>query len=115
MSRARLVSWSFASSRDRALLMSRCFHNYQRLGETDPELLVAGELDTIDASLVDTSLLGHSYIGDVQSIVSDLHDLVVGGKRPTERLGLQTIQRNALKYWSIKPEIQTATGALPRR
>ena len=69
----------------------RAFHNYQRLGETQPELLVATELDTIDASLVDTSLLGHSYIGDVQSIVSDLHDLVVGGKRPMERLGLESM------------------------
>ena len=28
----------YASSRDRALLMSRVFHNYQRLGETEPEL-----------------------------------------------------------------------------
>lgn len=105
----------YASSRDRALLMSRAFHNYQRLGETQPELLVASDLDTIDASLVDTSLLGHSYIGDVQSIVSDLHDLVVGGKRAIERLGLETIHRNALEYWSIKPEAQAAAeGALRR-
>src|SRR6185436_720510 len=33
----------YASSRDRALRMSRAFHNYQRLGETQPELLVATE------------------------------------------------------------------------
>jgi hypothetical protein len=90
-------------------------HNYRRLGETQPDLLVATDLDTIDASLVDTSLLGHSYIGDVQSIVSDLHDLVVGGKRPFERLGLESMQRNALKYWSIKPEMQTATDGALRR
>lgn len=90
-------------------------HNYRRLGETQPDLLVATDLDTIDASLVDTSLLGHSYIGDVQSIVSDLHDLVVGGKRPFERQGLESMQRNALKYWSIKPEMQTATDGALRR
>jgi esterase/lipase superfamily enzyme len=105
----------YASSRDRALLMSRCFHNYQRLGETEPELLVAGGVDTIDASLVDTSLLGHSYIGDVQSIVSDLHDLVVGGKRATERLGLEVLERGALKYWSIKPRLETAIDRSLRR
>jgi esterase/lipase superfamily enzyme len=99
----------YASSRDRALLMSRFFHNYQRLGETQPELVLAHGLDTIDASLVDTSLLGHSYIGDVQSIVSDLHNLVVGGKRASERIGLQLLERNALRYWSIVPELQTAT------
>jgi hypothetical protein len=95
--------------------MSRCFHNYQRLGESQPELLVANGLDTIDASLVDTSLLGHSYIGDVQSIVSDLHQLVVGGKRPADRLGLQLLEHNALRYWSINPQLGTASAASLQR
>jgi esterase/lipase superfamily enzyme len=105
----------YASSRDRALLISRYFHNYQRLGETEPELIVAHGMDTIDASLVDTSLLGHSYIGDVQSIVSDLHELVVSGKRPVERLGLEALQRGELLYWAIKPRLETATDAALRR
>jgi hypothetical protein len=76
---------------------------------------VTSGLDTIDASLVDTSLLGHSYIGDVQSIVSDLRDLVVGGKRPPQREGLQSLERNALQYWSIKPHLQSAADAPVRR
>ncbi len=105
----------YASSRDRALMMSRYFHNYQRLGETEPQLIVANGMDTIDASLVDTSLLGHSYIGDVQSIVSDLHDLVVVGKRPTERGGLQSSLLGELMYWAIKPGTRTASDADTRR
>lgn len=105
----------YASSRDRALLISHYFHNYQRLGETEPELVVAEGMDTIDASFVDTSLLGHSYIGDVQSIVSDLHHLVVQGKRPMDRLGLETLERGGLPYWSIKPLLEAATAAPPRR
>jgi esterase/lipase superfamily enzyme len=104
----------YASARDRALLMSRAFHNFQRLGETEPELLVSDGIDTIDATLVDTSLLGHSYIGDAQSIVADLHALVVSGKRPLERPGLQILQQNALHYWSIKPEMQATSGTLTR-
>jgi esterase/lipase superfamily enzyme len=99
----------YASSRDRALLISRYFHNYQRLGETEPDLIVADGMDTIDASFVDTSLLGHSYIGDVQSIVSDLHQLVVAGKRPLERLGLVALQRAGFPYWTIKPHLETAS------
>ncbi len=105
----------YASSRDRALMMSRYFHNFQRLGETEPQLIVATGMDTIDASLVDTSLLGHSYIGDVQSIVSDLHDLVVSGKRPTERGGLEPELLGQLMYWAIKPSLQTAAEAGTRR
>ena len=105
----------YASSRDRALLISRYFHNYQRLGETEPELIVAHGMDTIDASLVDTSLLGHSYIGDVQSIVSDLHELVVAGKRPIQRLGLEALERGELVYWTIKPRLETATDGSLRR
>lgn len=105
----------YASSRDRALLMSRCFHNYQRLGEAEPELVVATGLETIDATLVDTSLLGHSYIGDAKSIVEDLHELLVLGQQAAERAGLTQLERNALKYWTIKPEIQTAAGTVLRR
>ncbi len=103
----------YASSRDRALLLSRMFHNYQRLGETQPELLLAGGVETIDASTVDTSLLGHSYIGDVQSIVSDLHDLVVAGKTAAERIGLEELKRNARLYWTIKPHFNTASSTHP--
>jgi esterase/lipase superfamily enzyme len=105
----------YASNRDRALLMSRYFHNYQRLGETEPELIVASGMDTIDASLVDTSLLGHSYIGDVQSIVSDLRDLVVLGMRPKERGGLETLLMGSMMYWTIKPLVQTANEEPVRR
>ncbi|MEX0977811.1 MAG: alpha/beta hydrolase [Pirellulales bacterium] len=105
----------YASSRDRALLISRYFHNYQRLGETQPDLIVADGMDTIDASLVDTSLLGHSYIGDVQSIVTDLHLLVVGGKQAAERLGLESLRRGELIYWTIKPHFETATDPSLRR
>lgn len=105
----------YASSRDRALLLSRYFHNYQRLGETQPQLIVADGMDTIDASLVDTSLLGHSYIGDVKSIVTDLHDLVVSGKRPLERGGLESELLGELMYWAIKPQMQTASDPETRR
>jgi len=101
----------YASNRDRALMMSRYFHNFQRLGETEPELIVASGMDTIDASLVDTSLLGHSYIGDVQSIVSDLRDLVVRGMRPKERLGLETLLMGNMMYWTIKPMTQASVPA----
>ncbi len=72
----------YTSSRDRALLASRAFHNFQRLGETDPELFVANGIETIDATMVDSSLLGHSYIGDARSIVSDLHALLVTANAP---------------------------------
>jgi len=105
----------YASSRDRALMMSRYFHNYQRLGETEPQLIVASGMDTIDASMVDTSLLGHSYIGDVQSIVSDLHELVVVGKRPKERIWLEAELIGELMYWAIRPEMQTAGEAKTQR
>jgi hypothetical protein len=52
--------------------------------------------------------LGHSYIGDVQSIVTDLHDLVVAGKKAAQRVGLEALRRNTRLYWSIKPQIDTA-------
>ena len=56
----------YASSRDVALLASKFVHGYPRAGEAGEALLVVDGVDTIDASLVDTSLVGlrHSYFGD---------------------------------------------------
>ena len=54
----------YASSRDRALQVSRRLHDYPRAGDSGEELTVVEGVETIDASVIDTSLLGHSYFAD---------------------------------------------------
>lgn len=64
----------YTSKTDLALLASRYFNAGQRVGEASSDLSVDG-IDVIDASGVDTSLLGHSYYGE-QSIIGDLGELL---------------------------------------
>jgi esterase/lipase superfamily enzyme len=73
----------YASSRDRALQLSRRVHGYPRAGDSGDALVVLPDLlDTIDATAVSTSLLGHSYYGDDRSIVSDIYALFRDGALP---------------------------------
>jgi esterase/lipase superfamily enzyme len=70
----------YASSRDRALGVSRFLHNYQRLGEVSDNL--AGKIDVIDASAVRSDLFGHSY--DRPVLFEDIRALL-RGKNMSER------------------------------
>jgi len=94
----------YASSRDEALRLSDYFAGYQRAGEGLPHLLVVPGLDTVDASAVDTSLLGlyHSYFADSTTILSDLFKDFMGVPAAS-RLGLHAVVTAAGKYWSFEP------------
>ena len=54
----------YTSSDDKALKVSNAFHFGGRLGEGGDDVFVVEGLDTIDATVIDTSLLGHSYFND---------------------------------------------------
>ena len=94
----------YASSRDEALRLSNTFAGYQRAGEGTPHLLVVPGIDTVDASAVNTSLLGfyHDYFADNTTILSDLfHDFM--GVPASSRLGLHAVVTAAGKYWQFVP------------
>lgn len=93
----------YASSRDRALWFSKRFNGYPRAGDSGESLvIVADVLDTVDATAVDTSLLGHSYYGDNRSIVSDIHTLLRYGGAPP-RFGMSQRDTAAGTYWLFRP------------
>lgn len=94
----------YASSRDAALKLSEVFAGYQRAGEGAPHLLVVPGMDTVDASAVDTNMLGfyHSYFADSTTVLSDLfHDFT--GTPAASRLGLKAVVTAAGKYWKFEP------------
>lgn len=90
----------YASSGDHALRVSQFINGYPRVGDTR-EIVVVNGIDTIDASAVDTSLLGHSYFGDERSIMGDIFSLLRQGLPPWERFGLAPREANNLKYWAF--------------
>jgi esterase/lipase superfamily enzyme len=93
----------YASARDKALAGSQKFHTYPRAGDAGDGLVVVEGVDTIDASEIDVSLLGlgHSYVGDVRAVVSDLFNLIRHGHSPAERGGLDEALRGTARYWRI--------------
>jgi len=93
----------YASSRDRALWLSKLVHGYPRAGDSGDELvIVADVLDTIDSTALDTSLLGHSYYGDRRSIISDIFSLFEHGTAPP-RFGMSAMRRDGAPYWLLRP------------
>lgn len=94
----------YASSRDVALLASKVVHGYPRAGEAGEALTVVDGVDTIDASLVDTSLVGlhHSYFGDKRSILNDMFGLITQQLAPDQRFDLEAAGDALRRYWNVR-------------
>jgi esterase/lipase superfamily enzyme len=92
----------YSSSRDVALLISKAFHSYPRLGEAPPAQLAPG-IDTVDASAIRRDLLGHSYFGDSATMLRDMFLLISNGLNPQERF-LQPVSVGSLQYWVVPRE-----------
>jgi esterase/lipase superfamily enzyme len=93
----------YASSKDLALEQSQRFHGAPRAGDSERGILVTQGIDAIDATGVDTSLLGHSYYGDKRSLLSDLFNLFRERKGPDDRFGLLRRQVKGGQYWEFRP------------
>jgi esterase/lipase superfamily enzyme len=95
----------YASSNDWALKASAQYQgsggDYRRAGDTEPEVLVVPDVDTLDASLVDTSLLGHSYYGSNRSILADIHQVIAENTTPDKRFGVQSSGQPPKHYWVL--------------
>jgi esterase/lipase superfamily enzyme len=105
----------YTSKTDLALVASRYFNAGQRAGETIENQTYEG-IDVIDASSVDTSLLGHTYYGGF-SLLNDLSELLLD--RPLqERTYIKTAMVKGRPYSFVAiPQVAEATrgnGSLPR-
>jgi hypothetical protein len=61
-------------------------------------------LETVDASAVDNTVLGHSYFCDNRVIVQDMFNLIMKGESAaTPRYGLKTCETPEGCYWALAP------------
>jgi hypothetical protein len=51
---------------------------------------------------VDTGFVGHSYFGDVRSVLSDMFYLIRDGKRAAQRFGLRVVESQDGHYRAFK-------------
>ena len=66
--------------------------------------MIVDGIDTIDASKVDTSLIGlrHSYFGSKRSILNDMSAVIAQRLDPDKRFDLERAGDTARKYWSYR-------------
>ncbi|MDD2892906.1 MAG: alpha/beta hydrolase [Halothiobacillaceae bacterium] len=94
----------YVSSGDIALLASRFFHSYGRLGGQISPIFLSKGIDTIDASRVSTDLVGHTYFTKSRSVISDIFDVVESRLPPERRFNLrQANSVESVKHWEFKP------------
>lgn len=89
----------YASARDQSLRLSRAIHGDARAGDPAGGPVLVEGVDAIDASCLDTSLLGHSLPGERSALVEDLFALLRAGKSPDERPWLEARVAGGRRYW----------------
>lgn len=92
----------YASSGDKALKISRRIHGFSRVGLVDGIPMIVPEIETIDATNVDTSFLGHSYFNRSRSVLSDIYYIINEGLRADERFSLEPVDTTDGRYWRFK-------------
>ena len=93
----------YASTKDLALAASKLVNGAPRAGDAGAGLVVIRGIETIDASAVDTSLVGHSYFAEERSVLADVFYLVREGFRADKRFGLRVRNIDRGRYWVFRP------------
>ncbi|HEV7485186.1 MAG TPA: alpha/beta fold hydrolase [Thermoanaerobaculia bacterium] len=100
----------YASSRDKALNASKRLHQSPRAGEAGKNITIVAGVDTIDVSAVDTSLLGHAYVADNQTVLSDVFCLLRGAITAPQRCRLSAARAAAGRYWRFSAVVPEQTS-----
>ncbi len=115
MTQAANRTTMYCSKNDMALLASKTFNDGPRAGDSRNGVLVIKQIDTVDASGIDTALLGHSYYGDCLPILNDVKKMVVLDLAPKDRNLLAWPVDNELNYWTLGEEqLKTQKHPKPR-
>lgn len=92
----------YASSDDSALKISEGLHSGERVGQGGKEIFVFNGLSSIDATGIDTSLLGHSYFAEKDLLIGDIKDIIYKSLPPSKRKSLNKKIKNKINYWKFK-------------
>lgn len=92
----------YISAKDRALATSGFLHEYPRAGILPPVTCVPG-IDTVEATNVDLSFLGHSHYAEARALIYDMHALIHKNDPPDDRAGLDpAFNEKGEKYWKVR-------------
>ncbi len=106
----------YTSDSDKALQISARIHKVARVGQAGADTFTAPGMDTIDASAVDASFLGHSYYGDSPSVVDDIEKLVMFSLPVSQRSLDAKLTSAGQTFWQIPnplPTLRTSSQPEP--
>ncbi len=82
------------------MIASRYFNHGPRVGDSADGVPIFEGIETIDATSIDSSLIGHSYYGSNVTVLTDLGNVLMN--RPaSSREYLQTILSTPQPYWTF--------------
>lgn len=91
----------YVSEGDLAVRASRLLHAANRIGFAPP-IAILPDIDTVNVTGVDLTLLGHGYVGECRPVLQDMHELLSRGTEPRERAMLRERADTAGgRYWEI--------------
>ena len=90
----------YASSRDLALQASTKVNKVAPVGHVPPANVFNG-VDTIDASAIEGTFLGHDYFATTRAVLTDIYLLLTNGS-PPPRMGLKRVDENGGTYWRLE-------------
>lgn len=92
----------YASSDDLLLAVSEMLHRAPRAGRSnDPPPVLLDGVETIDATGIDTSLFGHTYIASSPLLLRDLSELLRSSRGADQRPWLRPRQHDGRVYWAL--------------
>jgi len=91
----------YASKRDGALYLSGAGHGAHRVGSGPPTFVLYEGLDYIDASIVNTDLLGHGYYAENKQLIDDIF-LILRHRFPARDRNLARVLQGPLAYYRFR-------------
>ena len=92
----------YVSENDRPVGWSARGHRFDRVGKAPPVTVVPG-IDTINVSKVNLGLLGHSYVAELRTILTDIYSLLTTNTPPHKQFGLHQIDGPEGSHWEFMP------------
>jgi esterase/lipase superfamily enzyme len=92
----------YVSDGDRALQASQVLHGPPRLGSGVQAKSLPGTVDTVVASAVDRTFLGHGYVAEAREILADMHAAIHFGAPPDQRIGLVRYDAPDGPFWVMR-------------
>ena len=91
----------YVSSRDRALGLSRWLQQSDRAGFTPP-VTVVPDIDTIEVTDIDLSMLGHAYYAEAAPVLYDMDAPLRHNTPASGRVRLESVGEPPARYWRVR-------------